>query len=147
MESNTEGNDTAEEEEVQDIVEERTSFEGDITNTKRVGENRLPRTVPLSPSKSYSGAPRTVGRGGCASNDRPVSPLKHYSTGIAPSGGVNSLKETSTGTRYGAALGGTASPAKTWELGGTTPVCPRCGKNVYFAEQVCQHSFGGPGTN
>ncbi|KAF5352985.1 hypothetical protein D9758_007900 [Tetrapyrgos nigripes] len=52
------------------------------------------------------------------------------------------LKQTATGTRYGAALGeGRAvtihstgsSPRK---FGGNTPSCPKCGKSVYFAEQV-----------
>jgi len=53
------------------------------------------------------------------------------------------LKQTSTGTRYGVALTGgvgvymtgsvSPSPRK-WGAG--TPVCPRCMKNVYFAEQV-----------
>ncbi|KAF9260410.1 hypothetical protein L218DRAFT_1052356 [Marasmius fiardii PR-910] len=48
------------------------------------------------------------------------------------------LTQTMTGTRYGAALGGTntstgTSPRK-W--GGNTPSCPKCGKSVYFAEQV-----------
>lgn len=146
VEPNTEGNDTAEEDEVQDIVEERASFEGDITNTKRVGEIQLPRTVPLSPSKSHSSAPRFLERAESTPIDRPVSPLKPNSTGLISSGGISSLKQTATGTRYGAALGGsTASPAKTWGLGGTTPVCPRCGKNVYFAEQVGEYLSDGPG--
>ncbi|KAK7441739.1 hypothetical protein VKT23_016402 [Stygiomarasmius scandens] len=51
------------------------------------------------------------------------------------------LTQTATGTRYGAALGegrpiishSTGSPRK-W--GGSTPSCPKCGKSVYFAEQV-----------
>jgi uncharacterized paraquat-inducible protein A len=53
------------------------------------------------------------------------------------------LNQTSTGTRYGVALKGgvavnvtgLASPSpRKWGVG--TPVCPRCMKNVYFAEQV-----------
>jgi len=101
-ESSTEGNDTAEEDEVKDIVEERLSSEDDTTRI-----------------------------------DRPVSPLKPYSTGVVARGGITSLKQTATGTRYGAAFSGSPSnPGKTWGLGGTTPVCPRCGKNVYFAEQM-----------
>lgn len=139
-EPNTEGNDTAEEDEVQDIVEERMSFDGDITNTQRVGEIQLPHTVPLSTSKSASSASRAMERAGSISIDRPVSPLKPDSTGSGSSGGIGSLKQTATGTRYGAALGGgIASPARTWGLSGTTPVCPRCGKNVYFAEQVSKY--------
>lgn len=58
------------------------------------------------------------------------------------------LKQTSTGTRYGVALTGgvdvnitgSASPSpRKWGVG--TPVCPRCMKNVYFAEQVSCVSF------
>ncbi|KAL0058212.1 hypothetical protein AAF712_015128 [Marasmius tenuissimus] len=51
------------------------------------------------------------------------------------------LTQTATGTRYGAALGSvgvatnmTGSSPRKW--GGTTPSCPKCGKSVYFAEQV-----------
>ncbi|KAH0834014.1 hypothetical protein J3R83DRAFT_11250 [Lanmaoa asiatica] len=128
VEPNMEGNDTAEEDEVQDIVEDRMSFEGDITNTQR----------------STSSVPRAMERAGSIPVDRPVSPLKPNSTGLVSVGGTSSLKQTATGTRYGAALGGsTASPAKTWGLGGTTPVCPRCGKNVYFAEQVSEYLSNG----
>ncbi|KAG8215263.1 hypothetical protein J3R82DRAFT_8817 [Butyriboletus roseoflavus] len=136
-EPNTEENDTAEEDEVQDIVEERMSFEGDITNTQRVGENQFPRTVSLSPSKSIPSVPRSMERADSIPIDRPVSPLKPNSTGFVSGGATSSLKQTATGSRYGTALGGsTASPARTWGLSGTTPVCPRCGKNVYFAEQM-----------
>ena len=58
-------------------------------------------------------------------------------------GNFTPLKQTSTGTRYGVALTGgvgvnttgSASPGpRKWGVG--TPVCPRCVKNVYFAEQV-----------
>ena len=58
-------------------------------------------------------------------------------------GNFTPLKQTSTGTRYGVALTGgvgvhmtgSASPSpRKWGAG--TPVCPRCMKNVYFAEQV-----------
>ncbi|KZT23046.1 LIM-domain-containing protein [Neolentinus lepideus HHB14362 ss-1] len=71
--------------------------------------------------------------------DRPTSPTKYAST-LGRSNGsfsssVPSLIPTMTGTRYGTALGGgPSSPSKQW--GGGTPVCPKCGKNVYFAEQV-----------
>ncbi|KAG7447302.1 uncharacterized protein BT62DRAFT_986600 [Guyanagaster necrorhizus] len=48
------------------------------------------------------------------------------------------LIQTSTGTRYGAALG-TVSPqttGKKWGGASTTPRCPKCNGLVYFAEQV-----------
>ena len=59
------------------------------------------------------------------------SPLAPTATGTAVGAG-------STGTRYGVALNvtGTAggSPGRKW--GGGTPTCPKCGKSVFFAEQV-----------
>ncbi|KIJ60454.1 hypothetical protein HYDPIDRAFT_117164 [Hydnomerulius pinastri MD-312] len=138
----TEEGDTAEEDEVHDMVDDSISFEGNITNTERVGDIQLPRTVPLSPSKSASGIPKTNGGANPASVERPASPLKPNSTGLGPgfggtATGISPLKQTATGTRYGAAFGSPgASPGKTWGLGGATPVCPRCDKNVYFAEQM-----------
>ncbi|KAJ8520330.1 hypothetical protein ONZ45_g2841 [Pleurotus djamor] len=56
-------------------------------------------------------------------------------------GGVVPLIPTATGSRYGVALDGklpiqtTGSPSKRWSMG-TNPSCPKCGKTVYFAEQV-----------
>jgi len=58
-----------------------------------------------------------------------ASPLASTSTGT-PMG-------LATGTRYGAALMGQqtgGSMARAW--GAATPTCGKCGKNVYFAEQV-----------
>ncbi|TFK37672.1 hypothetical protein BDQ12DRAFT_632297 [Crucibulum laeve] len=75
-----------------------------------------------------------------------LSPLVQSATGTSSTRPFGSpLQATPTGSRYGAALGGTisvnltgtptgASPARKWNVG--TPVCPRCAKNVYFAEQV-----------
>jgi hypothetical protein len=45
------------------------------------------------------------------------------------------LVPTSTGTRYGRGLTGVAGGTNR-QWGGGTPVCPKCGKLVYFAEQV-----------
>ncbi|KAI6120291.1 hypothetical protein EDD16DRAFT_1577162 [Pisolithus croceorrhizus] len=68
---------------------------------------------------------------------RPASPLKPSPTGLVSTTNITPLRQTSTGTRYGMALGGAgSSPVRSWGLGGATPVCPRCGKNVYFAEQM-----------
>jgi hypothetical protein len=81
------------------------------------------RTVSLSPSKSVV-------------NSTPSTPkISSVTLGRSNSPSIASLQPTPTGTRYGAALGGGGSPAKVFSAG-ATPVCPRCEKNVYFAEQV-----------
>ena len=110
-------------------------------------ENGLPRTVPLSgtvdtpddrvpsPTKrtvlssALTGSPAALGRANSLSGNGAIGARR-----VAP------LAASTTGTRYGAALMGelrstpTGSPVRQW--GGGTPQCPRCNKNVYFAEQV-----------
>ena len=104
-------------------------------------ENGLPRTVPLagtpdrvpSPTKrtppTSSSSPATLSRAHTLSGNGGIGARR-----IAP------LAASTTGTRYGAALMGelrstpTGSPVRQWGSG--TPQCPRCEKNVYFAEQV-----------
>ncbi|KAI0830198.1 hypothetical protein BC628DRAFT_1356868 [Trametes gibbosa] len=89
------------------------------------GVGGLPRTIPLSQTAPAVENDESSDRG------RRTMPLP-----LAPS---------MTGTRYGAALGGSvplsstgtgmgAGAARQW--GGGTPRCGRCGKAVYFAEQV-----------
>lgn len=123
------------------------------------GTGGLPRTVPLgaaiirstSPTKLPTGpTPTTTGssdsedgshgaiedvRPIVSSNAGPATPSTNGRTISVP------LVPTGTGVRYGAALGGRmASPmtpmgtGRQW--GGGTPVCPKCQKTVYFAEQV-----------
>lgn len=96
------------------------------------GSNGLPRTVPLE--SAMTGPPRTP------------SPVKKSITtdGSTPVVGGRmtvQLGPTPTGTRYGAALSGrTASPMAPMptgrQFGGSNPICPKCQKTVYFAEQV-----------
>jgi len=114
------------------------TFAGASTNTGR-GVTGFPRTVPLSPSKTdQNHSPVDL-------DDASLSPPKSLPATLGQSNSSASaqsfekantpLKQTSTGTKYGAALSGTTpSPARKW--GGGTPQCPRCGKSVYFAEQV-----------
>ena len=109
-------------------------------------EGGLPRTVPLTDIPESAASP----------SKRP-EPISSNSTtlGRTLSLGVNgttgtpkvaSLISSATGTRYGAGLMGdlrstpTGSPMRQWGSG--TPQCPRCGKSVYFAEQVRLTSKG-----
>ncbi|KAG0707196.1 hypothetical protein DFH29DRAFT_897457 [Suillus ampliporus] len=99
------------------------TFAGTATSTIRVGD--MPRTVPLSPTKS-------------ASNGTSATSTPKFSSatlGRSDSPAIAPLQPTGTGTRYGAALGGGGTPVKVFSAG-TTPACPRCGKSVYFAEQM-----------
>lgn len=104
---------------------------------QRAGEFQTFSPGLLSPTKSTQGPSETPDGFPDVSTGRPASPLKPSPTGLVSTANTTPLKQTSTGTRYGMALGGAGnSPVKSWALGGTTPVCPRCGKNVYFAEQM-----------
>ena len=108
------------------------TLEANMTHTERGGEFQFPPTVPVGSSRFTPGKSNDV-----LPTERPASPLKISPTGLTMPGNMSPLKQTSTGTRYGIALGGVGtSHVKSWGLGGATPACPRCGKNVYFAEQV-----------
>ncbi|KAG6820529.1 hypothetical protein H0H93_015700 [Arthromyces matolae] len=107
---------------------------GTPSNTGRPGLGGIPRTIPLTPTRSSTNSvqPR-----------HPISNSIGNTTSLPTSGeaSVDStpILQTATGTRYGIALvsnltGNTGSP-KRWAAT-TNPTCPRCGKSVYFAEQV-----------
>lgn len=121
----------AETTEVNEVAGRNTTiFEESTLGIQRAGDFQTFPPKLLSPSETPGGSPDV-------STGRPASPLKPSPTGLISTANTTPLKQTSTGTRYGMALGGTGnSPVKSWGLGGTTPVCPRCGKNVYFAEQM-----------
>lgn len=146
--STTESDEILEAEEVDDTVDDQVQFSsnarppsptftGTSTNSGRTVTG-FPRTVPLSPSKTGQNTPSVE------MDDISLSPPKFnatlgrsYSAASARSfeKANTPVKQTSTGTRYGAAFGG-ASPSPVRQWGGGTPLCPRCGKSVYFAEQV-----------
>ncbi|EPS98833.1 hypothetical protein FOMPIDRAFT_90481 [Fomitopsis schrenkii] len=91
------------------------------------GQGGLPRTVPLSPIKSRLGEDATD-----ATAARSPDTTPHMT-------GTVHLVPSATGTRYGRALAPMATGSGTprqWGLGGANPACGRCGKTVYFAEQV-----------
>lgn len=132
------------------------AYTGPPTNTGRPGHGGIPRTVPLSPTRSSSYGTRArhlpSTSVGSISNTQTLA----SNNGMMSAGGSESdvsehavdsdfirpLVQTATGTRYGAALGGGVSAHMTGngsprKWGAGTPNCPRCGKSVYFAEQVC----------
>ena len=120
-------------------------------NGSRMGYNQYTsHNVGSVPS---SGSP-TKGEGEEVKTDLATKSYNNGGPGIALDrnlgmyGNFTPLNQTSTGTRYGVALSGgvgvnmtgSASPSpRKWGVG--TPVCPRCMKNVYFAEQVSCVSF------
>jgi hypothetical protein len=115
--------------------------EASESETKETVHPRLytPSTIP-SPYTSAPPAMRTLSRPPPSSGSLPPSTISAAAsrTFLPP------LQPTMTGTRYGVALGGPAplrsTPTGTGTLGrswgGGTPQCPKCGKAVYFAEQV-----------
>ncbi|KAG6902942.1 hypothetical protein C0995_009334 [Termitomyces sp. Mi166 len=111
---------------------------GTPSNTGRPGLGGIPRTIALTPTRSgaYPAPPRHAANtsiGGMSSQTLGEANPSDNASITAP------VFQTATGTRYGAALtsnvtGNMGSP-KRWAAS-TNPSCPRCGKIVYFAEQV-----------
>jgi LIM domain len=96
-------------------------------------------TTPLSPTRTggflhkYSKSPGTLGRSHSSATPATTkifTPLMPTSTGTAIGAG--------TGTRYGVALTGqpTGGSPSRWGGSSGTPSCGKCGKSVYFAEQI-----------
>ncbi|KAI0043685.1 LIM-domain-containing protein [Auriscalpium vulgare] len=113
----------------------RTIALGTLSHAGRF-QGGLPRTVPLTPERSASVSPTK----GPPSAYAKSSATPGRSSSIENGAVMTPLTATATGTRYGAGLMGglratpTGGGARQW--GGGTPQCPKCGKSVYFAEQV-----------
>ena len=95
----------------------KVAGEAELHSGGGVGMNDLPGRSPISPAKC----------GG--DDDRGVT-----QTTLGRKDMIAALIPTSTGTRYGRGL--TGGTSRQW--GGGTPVCGKCGKLVYFAEQVSE---------
>jgi len=105
-------------------------------------EGGLPRTIPLAGTPDHRAASPTKRPSPTLNISVTLGRANSFTTGNGAAGArrIAPLAASTTGTRYGAALMGelrstnTGSPVRQW--GGGTPQCPRCTKNVYFAEQV-----------
>ncbi|KAG6853858.1 hypothetical protein C0991_000619 [Blastosporella zonata] len=108
------------------------------SNTGRPGLGGIPRTVPLTPTRSVPyGSYASPARRHLANNSIGGTPSQTSGdTDLNSTPAIRPIVPTATGTRYGAALTSnlTGSP-KRWGAS-TNPSCPRCGKSVYFAEQI-----------
>jgi len=112
------------------------------------GDQAIPTSNGFStPGRSTGGHPPTLPQRPSAVGQMNRSPTKFGSPATfgRSNGSITvPLVPTATGTRYGVAL--TGSPLKSGALtpmptggrqwGGGTPSCAKCGKSVYFAEQV-----------
>ena len=103
-----------------------------------IGMNDLPGRLSLSPTKrggdddTVEEDERTEGMDG---PQRPQVGGTTVAVTLGRKEVMTPLVQTSTGTRYGRGLTGVGG-GKNRQWGGGTPVCPKCGKLVYFAEQV-----------
>ncbi|KAK2466605.1 hypothetical protein APHAL10511_000863 [Amanita phalloides] len=123
------------------------------TNSGRHGQGNLPRTIPLGPTRSAQPLPTAdvnPSASSSSSSSSAARPVHNYSRSLETVPTASGLVPTATGTRYGALLNRSAATSfasvdltgnnsngspRRWGMA-DTPSCPKCGKNVYFAEQV-----------
>jgi len=109
------------------------------TDGGRIGINDLPSRLPLSPTKR--GGDDDKEEEGWSTDGVPDAPQRPQAGGTTDAiawsrkNVVAPVVQTSTGTRYGRGLTGVGGGTNR-QWGGSTPVCPNCGKLVYFAEQT-----------
>jgi len=111
---------------------------------RRIGGGRTvtddpPGRLPLSPTRA-GGDDDTeheedVSVGGVDTPQRPQKDGMMSAVTLGRKNVMVPLVPTSTGTRYGRGLTG-VSGGTNRQWGGGTPICPKCGKSVYFAEQT-----------
>ena len=106
------------------------------TGGGHTGVNDLPSRLPVSPTKR-GGEEEDESAGGMDTPQRPQRGGTAGAVNLGRNNVVVPLVPTSTGTRYGRGLTG-AGGGTNRQWGGGTPVCPKCGKLVYFAEQVSE---------
>ncbi|KAJ6596769.1 hypothetical protein B0H10DRAFT_2087997 [Mycena sp. CBHHK59/15] len=110
---------------------------GTLSNTGRYGIAGMPRTVPLSPTRTLEGdSDADVEPDDPHTTTSPMAPVaERYASAAAVQrrhmtgegeASPRPIARTLTG-------GGSPSPRK---YGGDNPICARCGKSVFFAEQM-----------
>ena len=112
-----------------------------LTKTAESEEDEMRDTIDTEANLTQSASPSydiASPNGRTGTGLRQTVPLSPSKTGFG-SEQFTPLRQTSTGTRYGVALGGGGTPSPSRQWGGGTPQCGRCGKSVYFAEQVCRY--------
>ncbi|KIK54592.1 hypothetical protein GYMLUDRAFT_48495 [Collybiopsis luxurians FD-317 M1] len=118
-------------------VESPTSIDEEAEEAQDTVQDTLPQTFidssPPIPSNT-TGVSQIVGGDDVAA----AAALDKFANTLGRSNGngLRPIMQTPIGTRYGVALGGGVVSHSTGKWGGNTPSCPKCGKSVYFAEQV-----------
>ena len=111
------------------------------TGGGRIGVNDLPGRSPLSPTKHRGNDHVDKSTNGVDGPQRPQMGETMGAVTLGRKDVVAPLVQTATGTRYGWGLTGVrGGTSRQW--GGGTPVCPKCRKLVYFAEQVSRQKDG-----